>query len=74
MYDTRDSQVRTVDDTDDSSGISVQMSYGTRFKYFYSYILKEGATDLDGMKTRNSDDNSLKNKAELYCNKLKYDD
>ena len=76
MFNAQDTPICTIQDTDDSSVIknSRQIPYSTRFKYFYSYILKEGATDLDGMKTRNSDDNSLKNKTELYCNKLKYDD
>ncbi len=69
-----DTQICTIEYTDDSSGISVQMSYGARLKYFHSHTLKEGAIDLDGIKNRISDDKSLKNKMELYCNKLKYDD
>jgi hypothetical protein len=37
-------------------------------------MLKEGQIDLDGVKNRISDDNSLKNKIELTTKKLENDD
>jgi len=49
-------------------------TYVQKFYTIHTHSLNEGHVDLDGIKNRISDDNSLKNKMELYCNKLKYDE
>jgi hypothetical protein len=49
-------------------------SYYFRYNAIYSHSLKEGQLDLDGVKNRISDDNSLKNKIELTTKKLENDD
>jgi len=46
--------------------------YPGKFKYYYNYEMKEGDIYTNGVKTRNSDDNLLKNKQELYVTIVKY--
>lgn len=65
MYDERDTPIYTNYDSD------VEW-HPSGFRHYYNYTMKEGVVGLDGLKTRNSDDNSLKNKEELYTTTVKY--
>jgi hypothetical protein len=49
-------------------------TYGQKYYACYSDLLKEGQIDLEGVKNRISDDNSLKNKIELTTKKVENDD
>ena len=65
MYDERDTPIYTTYDSD------VEW-HPSGFSYYYNYTMTEGAMNLNGEKMRNSDDNSLKNKQQLYITIVKY--
>jgi len=48
-------------------------TYLQKFYAIHAHSLKEGHVDLDGIKNRISDDNSLKNKIELTTKKVEND-
>lgn len=73
MCYSTDAQIFIIDDTDNGK-FTPLFGYYARYNAHYSYRLKEGDMDLDGVKNRISDDNSLKNKMELHYTKAKYDD
>ena len=66
MYNERDTQIYS----------ETGYTYSQKFYAFYSYShpLKEGQTDLKGVKNRISDDNSLKNIMELTTKNFDNDD
>jgi hypothetical protein len=74
MYDSTDTQICIIDDSDTDTTIKHVFTFASRYNAFYSYSLKEGQLDLEGVKNRISDDNSLKNKIQLHYTKSKYDD
>jgi hypothetical protein len=52
----------------------IDYTYYFRYNAIYSHTLKEGQLNLDGVKNRISDDNSLKNKIELTTKKVENDE
>lgn len=68
-----DAQIFMIDDSDYKTANEV-FSYSFRYKAAYLHSINEGQLGLDGVKKRNSDDNSLKNYMQLHSIRAKYDE